>query len=189
MNNEIKEQIKYRSIIAAVKCMQGLESCAASSCGIVFILFGNVCNISEIVDKVKQTGKTAFVHMDLIEGLANKEIAIDFLKLNTKADGIITTKASLIKYAKSKGFLCVQRFFLIDSMALENMQKQMDAAKPDLAEVLPGVMPTVIKKLSEKYTDTPIIAGGLITAKEDIMAALKAGASAVSSTNEQVWFM
>ena len=36
---------------------------------------------------------------------------------------------------------------------------------------------------------TPIIAGGLISDKESVMAALSAGAIAVSSTNHEVWKM
>ncbi|NLM61842.1 MAG: glycerol-3-phosphate responsive antiterminator, partial [Clostridiales bacterium] len=35
----------------------------------------------------------------------------------------------------------------------------------------------------------PIIAGGLISDKEDIITALAAGAIAISSTNHDVWFM
>ncbi|WP_352427367.1 glycerol-3-phosphate responsive antiterminator, partial [Enterocloster asparagiformis] len=35
----------------------------------------------------------------------------------------------------------------------------------------------------------PIIAGGLIADKEDVMNALEAGALAISSTNQKVWLM
>ena len=34
----------------------------------------------------------------------------------------------------------------------------------------------------------PVIAGGLISDKEDIIAALDAGAAAISSTNPAIWF-
>lgn len=34
-----------------------------------------------------------------------------------------------------------------------------------------------------------VLYGGLISDKEDVMAALKAGAIAISSTNEKVWKM
>ena len=35
----------------------------------------------------------------------------------------------------------------------------------------------------------PVIAGGLISDKEDIIAALDAGAAAISSTNPAIWFL
>ena len=74
------------------------------------------------------------------------------------------------------------------SMAYENIRQQQHAVKPDYIEVLPGVMPKVIGKVC-KMSKTPIIAGGLISDKESVMAALSAGAIAVSSTNHEVWKM
>jgi len=38
-------------------------------------------------------------------------------------------------------------------------------------------------------TKVPIIAGGLISEKEDVVAALSAGAISVSTTNVNVWKM
>ena len=60
--------------------------------------------------------------------------------------------------------------------------------RPDFIEVLPGLMPKVIRKIC-RTSRIPIIAGGLITDKEDVVAALSAGAIAVSTTNQDVWRM
>ena len=80
------------------------------------------------------------------------------------------------------------RYFLIDSMALENVRSQQSGVKPDVIEILPGLMPEIIKKICQT-SRTPIIAGGLITDKKSVMAALSAGAICVSSTNQNVWTM
>ena len=63
-----------------------------------------------------------------------------------------------------------------------------DVMTATAAEIPHEVMPRVIKRICSSIK-TPIIAGGLITDKEDVMAALSAGAIAVSSTNHQVWKM
>ena len=42
--------------------------------------------------------KRQMVHVDLITGLSGKEVAVDFIKNNTLADGIISTKPALIRY-------------------------------------------------------------------------------------------
>lgn len=90
--------------------------------GIVFVLYGSINNISDIVYKLKKADKIVFVHADLIDGLANREASIDFLNNTIKPDGIISTKLSLIKHAKSLGMLTVMRFFVIDSRAMENIR-------------------------------------------------------------------
>ncbi|NCB91255.1 MAG: glycerol-3-phosphate responsive antiterminator [Clostridia bacterium] len=186
--HKMMEDIEVCPIIAAVKDDEGLKACLDSESNIIFVLYGDICTIGDIVKKIKGSNKKAVVHMDLIQGLSSKEVAVDFLKKNTMADGVITTRPALIRKAKEEGFFTVLRFFVIDSMAYENIQKQSAAVSPDVIEILPGLMPKVIRKI-QKSVRRPVIAGGLISEKEDIMAALDAGAVAISTTNKAVWFM
>ena len=183
---EILEAIEDNPIITAVKDQEGLEACLLADSRIVFILFGDICSISDIVKKVKQAGKIAIVHMDLLSGIGSKEIAVDFIKEWTGADGVISTKPALLKRAKELGLFTVLRFFILDSMALTNITKQIEQVRPDMMEILPGVMPKITKRIV-KQVNIPVICGGLISDKEDIIGALAAGASAISSTNQNVW--
>lgn len=175
-------------VIAAIKSEEGLKRCLETDCQVVFILFGTICDVAQIVERVKASGKTAIVHVDLIAGLNTKEIAVDFIKNNTKADGIISTKAPLVKHARELGLLCIQRTFVVDSIALATLKKQIDSFKPDAVEIMPGVMPKILKEMRE-YTSMPLIAGGLLSDKKDVMAAFSAGADAVSTTKEELWYV
>ncbi len=175
-------------IVAAVKDDEGLAQAAACDSRVVFILYGTVCNISDLVAKVKDAGKTAIVHIDLIAGLSAKEVSVDYIRLNTRADGIISTRPALIRRAQELSLIAIQRFFLIDSIALHNITKQLEMSRPDFIEILPGVMPKIIHRLRTSI-NTPVIAGGLVSDKEDVMAALGAGAVAVSTTNQSIWVM
>ena len=175
-------------VIAAIKDDEGLERCLDSEIQIVFVLYGDILRIGEVVERIKEKGKLAVVHADLIAGLSGRELAVDFLKRNTGADGIISTKLALIKRAKELEMVTVFRFFVIDSMAFDNIKKQVDAALPDLVEILPGIMPKIIKRVSKMIT-APLIAGGLIADKADIIAAIEAGAISISSTNQRTWFI
>ncbi|MFP3042831.1 glycerol-3-phosphate responsive antiterminator [Treponema primitia] len=172
-------------VISAVKSTEALEQQLETASGIVFILFGDILSIPATVARIKDAGKIAMVHLDLIEGLSAREIAVDFLWENTRADGILSTKANLIKHAKLLGFVTIQRFFVLDSMALLNIEKQFPLDYADAVEILPGVMPKIINKIAH-ITKKPVIAGGLISDREDIQNALKAGAIAVSSSNLEI---
>lgn len=187
MNYKFLDALEISPVIAAVKDDEGVDACLKSESQVVFILYGDICTIPEIVSKVKAAGKLAVVHLDLIHGLASKNIAADFIKKYTEADGVISTKPTIIHRAKELGMLTVLRVFLIDSMAYENVKTQVTAAKPDVVEVLPGMMPKVIGNIC-KDLPVPVIAGGMIREKEDVMALLKAGVTSVSSTNPEIWF-
>lgn len=188
MSHPFYELLDNCPVIAAVKDSEGLKNCLHSDCSIIFILYGDLLTIPDIVNQIKTSRKTAMVHVDLINGLGNREITIDFIKQNTAADGIISTRPLLIKRAAQLGLYTVMRFFVIDSMAFDNIGTQCSGVRPDCIEILPGIMPKVIRRLSAKIK-TPIIAGGLINDKEDIVDALKSGAVSVSSTNSKVWSM
>ena len=137
-----EEAIQEAPVIAAVKNDTGLAHALRSECAAVFILYGTILDIGQIVKRIKAAGKLAFVHADLIEGLSNRgEIAVDFLAEATKADVI---------------------------------------------DILPGAMPDVIRRLSQRVTQ-PLIASGLLTDKRDVCGALAAGAVAVSTTSEELW--
>ena len=173
-------------VIAAIKDENGLRDCLESDCQVVFILYGNVCNISSIVGKIKEKGKTAIVHMDLISGLSSKEIAVNFIKETTEADGIISTKPLIVRRAKELGLLTIQRFFIIDSIALENAKRQIELYKPDCVEIMPGVMPKILR-IMRGFVQMPIITGGLLTDKGDVITALSSGADAISTTKKELW--
>ena len=190
MHRDFIEKLEANPVIAAVKDDQGLEKAIQTECEIIFILYGDICTISQIVDKVKSSGKLAMVHLDLITGLNNtKEISVEFIKNNTNADGIITTKGNLIGRAKELGLYTVLRYFVIDSMALVNIEKQdkHGISQPDVIEILPGiVLPKIIKRVKD-VSRVPVLAGGLISDRDDVMNALNNGVLAVSSTNQEVW--
>ena len=188
MKKEFKEALEDSPIIAAIKDDDGLKKCKESDSRVVFILYGDICNIADIVNEVKECGKIAMVHLDLINGLSSKEIAVDFIHKYTKADGIITTKPSLIKRARELSLYTILRLFVIDSMAYENIERQLKSARPDLIEILPALMPKVVAKIC-KMSSTPVIAGGLVSEKEDVMELLHAGVISVSSTNPLIWFV
>lgn len=182
------ELLEISPVIAAVKSEEGLDHALESDCQVVFLLFGSICDIDQLVERVKAKDKIAIVHVDFVAGLSTKEIAVEFIKKNTRADGIISTKAPLVKHAKELGLLCIQRTFVVDSIALATLKKQIDTFKPDAIEIMPGVMPKILKIMRE-YTSMPLIAGGLLSDKKDVMAAFAAGADAVSTTKEELWYV
>lgn len=184
--DDVLELLEQTPVVAAIKDEVGLAACCQSEAKVVFVLYGTVVDIASIVQRARAAGKAVMVHIDLIDGLAARDVSVDFLAQNTQADGIISTKPALVRRARDKGLVGIRRFFLLDSLAMQTMEKQLGTDAPDLVEVLPGTMPKTLRQVVAK-TRIPVIAGGLISDKEDVVQALSAGVVAVSSTNRAVW--
>ena len=189
MNSSIIfEELYSNPVIMAIKNHRDFKKSLESDNKVVFVLYGNIETIPGIVNKLKDKGKIVIVHEDLIEGLSNSYYAASFLKTYTNADGIITTKPANAVYARKLGLFSILRFFVFDSMSYENMKQTIKDINCDVIEMLPGIMPNLIEDI-KKRTNIPIVAGGLITTKEEIVKALNSGAVAISSSNYNVWQM
>lgn len=87
-HEKIRDLFEISPIITALSKMNRVwKKALKTESPVVFLLFGNICNITGLVDQVKNSGKIAIVHVDLIQGLSSKEVAVDFIHQNTRADG------------------------------------------------------------------------------------------------------
>lgn len=183
---QLFEQLQINPVAAAAGNEEELSLALESDCRVVFLLMGNVLDIGSLTRRVHERGKLCVIHIDLIDGYSNKEIAVDAVCRETGAAGIISTRGALIKRAKQLGMAAIQRGFMLDSRSLSSFEAQIRQSRPDFVEILPGLLPKVIATLKERV-DVPIIAGGFIHEKEDVIAALQAGALAVSASSPKIW--
>jgi len=186
--SKLRELLIENPIIAALRSEADLANIISSNAQIIFILCGNILTIAEVCQKLQEAGKTVFIHMDLIEGLKGDAAAIEFIKKHAAPFGIISTKINIIKYAKQHGLQTILRIFMIDSLSLRTGVKNINDTTPDAVEVMPGIAPKIIQGICSKTT-APIIAGGLIETKKDVMEALAAGAVAASTAAKVLWEM
>ncbi|MFC4597811.1 glycerol-3-phosphate responsive antiterminator [Cohnella hongkongensis] len=173
-------------ILPAVRRMKDLEKLLGSSYVYIVLLDCHVGQLQPIMDLARASGKRMLLHADLVEGLKNDEYAAEFLCQTMRPAGLISTRTGVIAKTKQKGLLAIQRLFLLDSSALEKSYRLLERSRPDYIEVLPGVMPHMIREVKER-TGIPILAGGLIRSVRDVEQAIEAGAEAVTTSNADLW--
>lgn len=180
------ETLLSEPVVAAVKTESALTAALASPCSTIFLLASTLVNVEGMVQRIRQAGKLAVVHIDLVDGLSGRDIAVDSLIALCHPDGIISTHPALIRRARHRGLLTIQRAFILDSLSLTTLSGQLELGKPDFVEILPGILPRIITEISAQ-TPVPIIAGGLLRDKADVIAAMRAGAAAVSTSAPSLW--
>ena len=172
-------------IIAAVRNNEDFEIAIKSKVKIIFDLAPDIADIGDKIEKAHSAQKILFAHIDLASGIGKDKSGIEFLK-NLGLDGILSTKASMIKLAKELGLKAVQRFFIIDSKSVTATVEGIKSTKADMIEVMPALVFRVVKRLKSEV-DVPIIAGGLVETAEDVAEACKSGAFAVSTGKQDLW--
>lgn len=175
-----------RAVWPAVKTAKELEKALATSYPYIVLLGGHLGHLRSLVELAERNGKQIMLHADLIDGLKNDEYAAEYLCQHVRPAGLISTRASVIQKTKQNKLVAIQRLFLIDTGGLEKSYVLLEKTKPDYIEVLPGVIPHMIREVKER-TGIPIIAGGLIRTAEDVKIALDAGASAITTSRRELW--
>lgn len=152
----------------------------------IILLETRLSQVESIVKYAKGRNKKVFIHADLVQGLKVDEFGLEYLINNVKVDGIISTKANVISIAKKHHIIGIQRLFALDSHALSHNLRLCKKIQPDFIEVLPGIIPSVMKEIHEE-TGIPLIAGGLIRTIEDVKNSLESGAYAVTTSHRELW--
>jgi glycerol uptake operon antiterminator len=181
-------QLEAYPIIAAVRDEEGMAKALTSPVKVIFLLNGTLSNIRSRINQVKDCGKVVFVHLEMMSGLSKDQAAVEFLHMEMKPTGILTTKPNLVQRARSLGLVTVQRLFMLDSLSIQTGIKMVNMNRPDFIEIMPAIIPKVMVRVKKEST-IPIIAGGMVETKEEIIELLKVGVTAVSTSKTELWYL
>ena len=178
--------VNNQTILPALRQLGDLRKILESSYETFVVLDIHISQLMHVRREAKKYGKRIFLHADLIHGLKTDDYGADFLCHDVRPDGIVSTRANVLKKAKKKDIIAIQRMFLLDSLALEKSYALVEQIQPDYIEVLPGIIPEMVAQVREK-TGIPVISGGLIQTPEQIDRAIEAGAIAVTTSDKSLW--
>lgn len=182
---ELIDCLEQNPVIAAIG-EDKWEEALTSPAQVLFHLSAELTTVKERIRQAHAAGKLLLVHIDLAEGIGKDRVGIRYLA-SCGVDGIISTKAQLIRYAKEQGLLTVQRFFALDSKGMESIEDMLRVTCPHLMEIMPGVIGKAIRRFSQGRV--PVIAGGLVQTKQEVTEALGCGATAVSTGQQSLWYL
>ena len=172
-------------VIAAIGDDKWVEA-LASPVQVLFYLSASLLTVKEKLRQAHEAGKLVMVHMDLAEGIGKDSAGIQYLAA-CGADGIISTRANMIRLAKNHGLVAIQRVFALDSKGMDSIEEMVRVTCPHLMEIMPGVIGKAIRRFSQGRV--PVIAGGLVQTKQEVTEALGCGATAVSTGQQSLWYL
>lgn len=184
MNPLFENLIEY-PLISGVYNMNNMESIINSQSKNIFLLNGNIFNLKDISTKIKNNGKALYIFVDSIDGFSKDTWGLEYMVKNIDLDGIISAKSSIIKMSMDMGVFTIQRTIIYNTKTLDDSLRSLKNMRPHAIEILPGLLPNIINKISNE-TKLPIIASGLINNTEDIKKCLNSGAMGICTSNAEL---
>lgn len=174
-------------IIPAVRKPELLDCALAAHGKIIYLLCGEPENIGDLMGRIVEADKLPIVNIDLLSGLTRDITALSFLA-KRGAKGIISTHGEPLRHAQALGLFAIQRTFLLDSGAIENICHQLKNSSVDALEVLPAVaVPKLVDRVKSISADMPLVGGGLISSLREAQDLLGQGLVAVSASDPHLW--
>lgn len=174
-------------IIPAIRSAELITAGSGAPGKIVYFLFGNPEDISNMAGAAVTAGKVPIFNLDLVAGMARDAAAVSFLA-RRNVQGIISTHPEPLRAARDCGLFAIKRTFLLDSAALNSALRSLDQFVPDAVEVLPAMAaPHIVARLGDEYPQLPVVAGGLLHTLREIEDLLQRGITSVSVSDQSLW--
>ncbi|MCJ1668303.1 glycerol-3-phosphate responsive antiterminator [Staphylococcus sp. NRL 19/737] len=175
-----------KNVLPAIRNMKDLEKLTQSDYKVCVLLDMHIGHLKSVMDLLRKHDIEAYIHIDLIKGMAHDEFACEYIIQTYNPKGIVSTKTKVIQKAKSLNILTIFRVFIIDSQALNRSIQLIKKVQTDFVEVLPGIAHKIVT-IVRNETSSKVIAGGLIDDDREVQEAIDSGASYVTTSNRTLW--
>lgn len=178
--------IDGQKVIPAISNHKKLRVFLDSDIEMGILMNFQLAQLESIVQKMKEKQKKVLIHSELIRGLSSDEYGAIYLIQNLHVDGIISSKPKVIEICKKRNVLGVYRFFIKDTISLEQSIDIGQRLRPPFIEILPASCYGLIEDIKSKLA-CDVWMGGLINSKEAIDQCLNHGAHAITTSNTDLW--
>jgi len=173
-------------VIPAISSHKKLREFLESDLNIGILMNFQLAQLESIVRQMKENNKIVLIHSELIKGLASDEYGAIYLIQELKVDGIISSKPRVIEMCKKRNVMGVYRFFIKDTISLEQSIDIGQRLRPDFVEILPASCFDLIDEIKHKL-GCDVWMGGLIKTQGQIKQCFKHGAIAITTSNTELW--
>lgn len=172
-------------VIAAVFGVENVTGFLASECRVCLLANVALHELEGLIAILLAAGKFTFVNVDNCSGLGSDRGAIEYLK-KIGTQGVVSTKTALIQRANAMGMVTIHKVFVTDRSNLPRSALAVEQSKPALVQIMPWPVVAVLEP-GEIRALSPYIAAGFIKTAADVAAALREGATGVSTSSPELW--
>lgn len=178
--------MENQRIIPAISSHKKLKEFLETDLTYGILMNFQLAQLESLVETMKNHHKKVLIHSELIKGLSSDEYGAIYLIQVLNVDGIISSKPKVIEVCKKRNVLGVYRFFIKDTISLEQSVDIGKRLRPDFVEILPAACSDLVGFIKEQL-HCEVLMGGLIKDHHQVKRCFLDGAVAVTSSNPVLW--
>ncbi len=169
--------------------LRDLDYALESTLPLILLSEVHIGNLVDLVSLCHKKDKKVFVNVDLVGGFSPDKIGTKLLRDLFKVDGILSSNMITINICKSVGLFTIQRFFLMDSKAVDSSLKSFRNSRADAVELLPSPLAPKFAGEITKNKKIPILAGGFVDNKKSVKKFKELGFNGVTTSTRDLWIV
>jgi len=178
--------LNEQKIIPAISDYKKLEKFLKSDLKYGILMNFQLAQLEDLISKMKHHQKKVLIHSELIRGLSSDEYGAIYLIQSLHVDGIISSKPKVIEICKKRNTIGIYRFFIKDSISLEQSLEIGKRLKPDFVEILPASSYELVEEIKAEL-HCEVLLGGLIRNSKTLDQCFRHGAIAVTTSDTNLW--
>lgn len=144
-----------------------------------------LARVSTVFDRLSGANTLPMLNVDSVQGLTGNADGLEYLK-GVGVPGIVSTHTQAVSRAADLGLLAVQKVFVTDRSNLRRAAATVKSSRAHFVQLMPW---PVVPHLSPEFLRElgPFIVAGFVNTEDDVLAAQRWGALAVSSSQKELW--
>lgn len=183
----LKNLFNNFTIVPSIRVLKDLDYALESPLDIILLSEVHIGNLKSLAQICHKKNKKVLVNVDLVNGFSPDKMGVKLLKDLFMVDGILTSNMVTISMCKSAGLFTIQRFFLMDSKAVDSSLKSFKKSQADAVELLPSPLAPKFADEIAKNKKIPILAGGFVDSKKNVDKFKKLGFNGVTTSTKTLW--
>ncbi|MBE0700404.1 MAG: glycerol-3-phosphate responsive antiterminator, partial [Acholeplasmataceae bacterium] len=141
--------LERQKVIPAISNHQDLKTFLNLPLEYGILMNFQLAQLEDLIKVMRANGKKVLIHSELIKGLSSDEYGAIHLIQNYRVDGLISSKPKVIEVCKKRKTLGIFRFFLKDTISLEQSIELAKKLNPEYIEVLPAFGIEIISRIQD----------------------------------------
>lgn len=181
----LERTLRDNPVIGTLFGEDDLEQFCARPTRFSFVANLPLARVSAVFERLSGATTLPLLNVDSVQGLTANADGLEYLK-GVGVPGIVSTHTQAVSRAADLGLLAVQKVFVTDRSNLRRAAATVKSSHAHFVQLMPW---PVVPHLSPKFLRAlgPFIVAGFVNTEDDIHAALRLGALAVSSSQTELW--
>jgi len=185
MDRSLGGRLTRHPVIATLYGADEIDCFMRSAAEVAIVANVDLRKLHRVVAALTKADKYVIVNIDSCDGLSQDKGGVEYLA-DIGVTSLVSTRVATIQRGNRAGLVTMQKVFVTDRSTWPRSVKALEQSDPNLVQLMPAPMLARLSAQDRKALP-PMVASGFVCNEADVLAILRGGAVAASTSDTELW--